>query len=148
MAMPWKIPIPSIIVPPSRCSNPLQGKRECMGSWDSIKSLLERIKSTELLDNEDSDSDEKSSQASTRYKDLNYKFQALKLRFNTMSLQDPQKQDPPQGLEETKLILENLVELQEKDFSQVEGSDVLKHSFDTCSKLVDVTGEVTAAEMD
>ena len=39
MAMPWKIPIPSIIVPPSRCSNPLQGKRECMGFWDSIKSL-------------------------------------------------------------------------------------------------------------
>ena len=45
MAMPWKMPIQSYIVPPLRCSNPLTNvKGKCENEWTCIRSLRNHYK--------------------------------------------------------------------------------------------------------
>ena len=52
MAMPWKIPISSLIVPPLRCSNPIEDRR-CEDEWRCNTSYRTHYKNVHKLENVD-----------------------------------------------------------------------------------------------
>ena len=48
MAMPWKIPISSLIVPPLRCSNPIQDEHRCLKEWTTNNSYRKHFTEVHL----------------------------------------------------------------------------------------------------
>ena len=49
MAMPWRIPISSLIVPPLRCSNPIQDEYRCLKEWTTNTSYKTHFKEVHNL---------------------------------------------------------------------------------------------------